>query len=140
MPLRDRVFNFVLAVAVLVTVYVIIKKHVLGNVSTSAGIIRWSVGVVFAAIAIVIVTNNLYLSLVRPLVYFVFQRDANHLRNVSGIPLLGSIAVIIAAVTLPANVYLGIALLVLFMIDPGGLLVLGWMMLWWSLFRPEDKV
>ena len=117
----------------------IIWKHLMGELSAE---LEWQslssiVGLVLAAFAAFLVFFNLYTSFLRAWLHKRKHGNYDNFQNVSGAPALGSILIFVAALFLPACMPVGIILLVLYLLDMGGIHVAA--LMFFSDLLPSDK-
>ena len=84
-------------------------------------ILQWIVAIPAALLAVICVGYNLHTSFIRPWLYRRSHGDLSGYQYVSGVPVLGSILIGIAALFFPCAPWIGGLLLVLYLMDPGGL-------------------
>lgn len=110
------------AVAVLIPI-AIVRFHFLGHGLSEHSPIQLTVGILITLLATLFVGFNLYTSFWRPWRYRRSHGDYEGYQYVSGAPGLGSILIGLAAFFLPSSIWIGVVLLALYLMDPGGLLV-----------------
>lgn len=95
-----------------------------------------AIGYLLLSLAAIIAGLNLYLSVIRGLIYW-FQ--GWQYRHVSGLPLLGSLLLVVALVVLEKSPSIWIIAIIVSLLDTGGaiwlLLTISWMTLWRAITR-----
>jgi hypothetical protein len=107
-------------VAILIPVFVA-WLHFFHGVVVDRSPFQLTVAILVALLAVFFVGFNLYTSFLRPWMYRRAHGDYSGYQYVSGAPALGSILIAIAALFLPSAAWIGVALLVLYFVDPGGI-------------------
>lgn len=123
LSLADLAFVGGLTVASVLFPGVVVRLHIFDHGSPEQSPFQLAVGILLTLLAVLLVGFNLYTSFLRPWMYRRSHGDYEGYQHVSGAPLLGSILIGIAAFFLPASIWIGVALLALYILDPGGLLV-----------------
>lgn len=119
----DLLFLVGLSVAAILIPGFILKIQCLGGGSTDQSPLQLVAGILVGLIAVLLVGLNLYASFIRPWLHQRAHGDLDDYRYVSGIPLVGSLLLGLAALFLPASLWIGVLLLILYFADPGGILL-----------------
>ena len=119
--LGDIVFLTVVLALVVGTPLIVVKNHFLTATIEDYSNIAKYIGYTVLTILTLIVITNINLSFIRPWRYKQKHGSFENYQNISGIPCIGSIFVLAAALLLPPNIFFGILLLALFLMDPGAL-------------------
>lgn len=123
LSLADLAFVVGLAVVAVLIPIAIVRLHFLDHSSSEHSPIQLTTGILITLLAALFVGFNLYTSFWRPWRYRRSHGDFEDYQYVSGAPGLGSILIGLAALFLPSAIWIGVVLLALYIIDPGGLLV-----------------
>jgi hypothetical protein len=123
LSLADLAFVIGLAAVAVLIPIAIVRLHFLGHGSSGHSPIQLTVGILITLLAAFFVGFNLYTSFWRPWRYRRSHGDYEGYQHVSGAPGLGSILIGLAALFLPSAIWIGVVLLTLYLMDPGGLLV-----------------
>lgn len=120
----DVIFLVVLSVIGLAIPAVIVCQHfvgmdVLALLQLSSG--RTVVGSIFTILAILVCLLNFYLTFLNPWLYRIAHGSMEDYGSMSGLPLVGSIFIVLAGALMPGSVILGIFLLILYAIDGNGI-------------------
>jgi predicted transposase YbfD/YdcC len=100
---------------------VIVSRHFLWPSAAQPGTASFVGGIVFAVLFALVSLLNFHLSFIRPLLHQWNGGTEADYKFVSGIPLVGSIFGLPAAVLLPSGWIVGALLLVLLLLDTGGM-------------------
>ena len=87
------------------------------NLDLSRHVFGWS----FAAMALAVAGLNVYLSFIAPWLYKRETGSMQGYRNISGLPAIGGFFVLFAGALIPASPIVGASLLVVYVVDTGGL-------------------
>ena len=119
--LGDFVFLTISLVVVIATPYMVVKNHFLTGEIEQYSRVSSVIGHVILALLSLVVITNIYLFFIRPWRYKVKHGSLNNYQNISGIPLVGTVLVFLAALFLPPSITYGVVLMFLFLADVGGL-------------------
>ena len=100
---------------------VVIKNHIIATPIENHSTISSYIGYTVLTLLALIVLTNLNLSFFRPWRHKRKYGSIDNYQNISGIPGVGTIFVLAAALFLPPSLTFGIVLVILFLADVGGL-------------------
>jgi hypothetical protein len=119
--LANLLFFAIVALLVLLVPYATIRSHIIGGPVENYSDVANTIGIIAVSLAALVVFLNIYLSFIRPSIYRFRHGTLDGFGNISGLPVVGTILVLLAAFFLAPNKALGILLLILFVVDTGGL-------------------
>jgi len=120
----DLMFLLILIVVAIASPIYIFRKHILGSeVTYQTGLLLW-LGIAALVLSAIIVLTNLYLVLIRSRRLSKNTTDVAKSGYVSPLPIVGSLTVVASSWMLDANLLIGFLLLILFLSDPGGIVVM----------------
>lgn len=115
-------------VGVLIVVFLVVRKHIFLNpagttdlLSSIAGV--WIIGLLLLAFASFLVCSNLYAGFFAPRNHRRKNGSMDDFKFVSGIPIVGSVLVLLSALLFPANRFLGVLFLILIVLDIVSILI-----------------
>lgn len=82
---------------------------------------RYELGVLFIVVAALISATNLYLAFIRPWLYRLKHGNFENYKYISGIPIIGEIFVVMAALYLPSSPITGALLLFVYFSNVGAI-------------------
>jgi len=117
----DIIFLFGISIAAVLIPVVVTKLHFFARAADDRSPFQLTVAILVGLLAMFFVGFNLYASFFRPWMHRRAHGDYSGYQYVSGAPALGSILIGIAALFLPSSPWIGGLLLMLYLIDPGGI-------------------
>ena len=105
---------------------VIVLQHFIGIdllAALNTGWVRTVFGVIFTVLAAAVCTWNFYVSIFVPWSYERKHGSMKGFAHTSGLPFIGGIFILFAGALMPASLFVGIFLLVLYIFDGNGLML-----------------
>ena len=110
----DFIFITIVFILVVGTPMVVINNHIIATPIENHSTIASYIGYTILSLLALIVLTNLNLSFIRPWRYKRKHGSFDNYQNISGIPGVGTIFVLIAALFLPPSLTFGVVLIVFF--------------------------
>jgi hypothetical protein len=102
---------------------IVVYRQLLGHSGVAPSNINWIMGLVPLCFAVFVTLANAHLSFSRPWLHSLKNKSMDSYRFVSGIPVMGSIAILVSSLWSPPSFWIGVAMLVTYILDTGGLFV-----------------
>lgn len=120
----DLLAFLIFGVVALFVPAVVILQHFMGIdplAVMGTGWVRTVFGVIFTILATLVCLLNFYLSIFVPWSYEREHGTMKDFAHTSGLPFIGGIFILFAGALMPASVFLGVFLLILYILDGNGL-------------------
>jgi len=117
----DFIFLTITLILVVGAPFVVIKNHITATPIENYSAIASYIGYTALILLALVVLTNLNLSIIRPWRHMRKHGSFDNYQNMSGIPGIGTIFVLVAALFLPPSLIFGVILIILFLADTGGL-------------------
>lgn len=102
---------------------IVIYRQLLGHSDVEPSNMNWIVCFVPLYFAVFVTLFNAHLNFSRPWLHYIKHKNMENYRFVSGIPAVGSIAILVSSLWSPPSLWIGILMLVTYILDTGGLLL-----------------
>lgn len=120
----DLFVTFLFTLLLALSLYLVIGRHFYSLDFTRFITPDWFkifLGVIFVILATLVCFFNCYLTFIAPLIYKIKYKGTQEFESISGLPVIGTIFIVISALLLPISIYLGYYFIFLLLIDANGM-------------------